>query len=131
MSISRRSLIAILSLFAVGFSFASASQKDAPKEKDSCKAACMACAENCKKCLEAHKGKADCCSLCEVCRNMCLASVAAEGKEVESIVRTACEQVCRKCLVHCKSMDDEAAKACAKACEACADACKASVAKSK
>lgn len=131
MTISRRSIFAVLSLFAIGFSFASAAPKDAATEKGSCKAACLACAEACKKCIEAHKDQADCCSLCEVCSNMCLASAAAEGKEVESLVRTTCEQVCRKCLVHCKSMDDDIAKACAKACAACADACKASVAKAK
>lgn len=129
---SRLSFIAALGLMVVGFGFAVAAPKEESKEKTSkCKAACLACAETCKKCLEAHKGQGDCCSLCEVCRNMCLASAAAEGKEVESIVRAACEQVCRKCLVHCKSMDDDAAKACAKACAACADACKESVSKAK
>lgn len=129
---SRHSLIVALSLLAVGFGFATAAPKDEAKEKISaCQAACLACAETCKKCLAAHKGEAECCSLCEVCRHMCLASAAAEGKEVESIVRAACEQVCRKCLIHCKSMDDETAKACAKACAACADACKASVGKAR
>ena len=126
MMLSRRSLIAGLSLFAVGFGFANAAPKEDAKEKISaCKAACLACAEACKKCIAEHKGQADCCSLCEVCRNLCLACAAADGKEVEDIVRATCEKVCRKCAEHCKMVDDATSKACAKACSACADACKA------
>ncbi len=125
MKISRRSLIAALSIFACGFGFATAAPKEAAKDKDGCKAACLACVETCKKCIEAHKGKADCCSLCEVCMNLCKACAAADGTEVEATVKAACEKVCRKCAEHCKSVEDETSKACAKACIACADACKA------
>lgn len=126
MKFSRRSMIAILSVFAVGFGLATAAPpKEETKSKDGCKAACLACAEACKKCIAAHKGEADCCSLCEVCQNLCLACAAADGKEVEDIVRATCEKVCRKCAEHCKMVDDATSKACAKACLACADACKA------
>lgn len=125
MKISRRSLIAGLSLFAVGMGFANAAPKATAKDKDSCKAACLACAETCKKCMAEHKGKDDCCNICEACHHMCLACAAADGKEVEAIIRAACEKVCRKCAEHCQESDQECCKVCVKACLACADACKA------
>lgn len=125
MNISRRSLITGLSLLAVGFGYANAAPKAPVKGQSACQAACLACAEACQKCIAEHKGQADCCSLCEVCRNLCLACAAADGKEVEEIVRAACEKVCRKCAEHCKLVDDATSKACSQACIACAESCKA------
>lgn len=122
-------LIAGLTLMAIGmnFTFAAPGEKDKAKERAASKAACLACAETCKKCLAAHEGNASCCSLCEVCRNMCLACAAADGKEVQDLLRATCEKVCRKCSEHCKSVDDETSRECFKACIACADACKAAL----